>query len=164
MGLSRLQGTSGYIGYFGSNEGKRTRFNCDHYDRVAMCCCRDKKIQECKSPGRCHHHTDYPQVYLNKEVEKRAKIEGLKKKATKSKSKKENGIIKTGSNVNLLNLVTNTKIKVTVVDPRDANRAENKFSRTGLLGKFLMGEKAGKVIQYRFDGKIERYKIVNVES
>ena len=35
MSLSRMQGTSGYISYFGSNEGKRTRFNCDNYHRFA---------------------------------------------------------------------------------------------------------------------------------
>lgn len=44
MGLSRLQGTSGYIGYFGSNEGKRTRFNCDHYERFAQCCFRNPEL------------------------------------------------------------------------------------------------------------------------
>ena len=57
MGLSRMQGTSGYISYFGSNEGKRTRFNCDHYHRFAECCFRNKKIEPCKSPGRCKYHT-----------------------------------------------------------------------------------------------------------
>ena len=163
MGLSRMQGTSGYISYFGSNEGKRTRFNCDHYDRIAMCCCRNKTIQECESPGRCKYHTDYPYVYLKKEEVKKGRFEVSNEELNKRKKKKVAPIITTGSQVKVLNLNTSEKMQITIVDPREVNRAENKISRTSMLGKNLLGHKMGQTIEYRFDGKIERYRILNIK-
>ena len=52
---------------------------------------------------------------------------------------------------------------VTIVDPREANRDENKIPRTSMLGKNLLGHKMGQTIEYRFDGKMERYRILNVK-
>ncbi len=157
MGLSRLQGTSGYIGYFGSREGKRTRYNCDHYERFAQCCFRNKKIEACKSPGRCKYHTENISVNSVK-IEKENKNGKQKKPA-----QKRSGKIKTGSIVEVLNLTTYTRMKVTIVDPREVNRLENKISRTSMLGKNLMGHRVNRVIEYRFDGKMERYKILSVD-
>lgn len=158
MGLSHLQGTSGYIGYFGSKEGKRTRYNCDHYERFAQCCFRNKKIQACKSPGRCKYHTENTAFTLL-EIEKEYKLRVQKKQQQKNMNVK----IKTGSTVEILNLVTYTRMRLTIVDPREVNRVENKISRTSMLGKNLMGHRADQIIEYRFDRKIERYKILNVE-
>lgn len=159
MGLSRLQGTSGYIGYFGSQEGKRTRHNCDHYERFAQCCFREKKIQPCKSPGWCKYHTENTAVTLL-EIEKDTKLRGSKKEKQNQTSAK----IKTGSTVEVLNLATSKRLTVTIVDPREVDRAQNKIPRTSMLGKNLIGQREGQTIQYRFDGKIERYKIVSVNS
>ena len=159
MGLSRLQGTSGYIGYFGSNEGKRTRFNCDHYERFAQCCFRNKKIQACKSPGRCKYHTENTAVTLL-EIEEENKLNAAKKRQQK---KNINAKIMTGSTVEVLNLTTYSRMTVIIVDPRDANRAENKIPRTSMLGKHLIGHREGQMIEYRFNGKMERYKSVSVE-
>lgn len=94
MGLSRMQGTSGYIGYFGSQEGKRTRYNCDHYERFAQCCFRDKKIQACKSPARCKYHTENTPVTLleiEKQNEKynKVKVEATKTRKRQTKKKKQ---------------------------------------------------------------------------
>lgn len=160
MGLSRLQGTSGYIGYFGSNEGKRTRFNCDHYERFAQCCFREKKIQACKIPGRCKYHTENTAVTLL-EIEEENKLNVAKKKRQQKKT--INTKITTGSTVEVLNLTTYTRMTVTIVDPREANRVENKIPRTSMLGKNLMGHREGEVIEYRFDGKMEKYRIISVE-
>lgn len=69
----------------------------------------------------------------------------------------------TGSTVEVLNLTTYSRMTVIIVDPRDANRAENKIPRTSMLGKHLIGHREGQMIEYRFNGKMERYKIVSVE-
>lgn len=158
MGLSRMQGTSGYIGYFGSQEGKRTRYNCDHYERFAQCCFRDKKIQACKSPARCKYHTENTPVPLL-EIEKQTKSRVTKKQKQQSIDAK----IKTGSRVEVLNLTTFNRLVITIVDPREANRAQNKIPRTSMLGKNLLGHRVNEIIEYRFDGKVERYRILNIE-
>lgn len=158
MGLSRLQGTPGYIGYFGSREGKRTRFNCDHYHRFAECCFRNKRVEPCKSPGRCKHHTENTSVTLL-EIENEAKAKATKK----SKQLTVNKQIKIGSRVEILNLTTFDRKMITIVEPRDANRAENKIPRTSLLAKNLLGKRIGMIIKYRFDGAMQQYKVMNIE-
>lgn len=71
--------------------------------------------------------------------------------------------IRTGSTVEVLNLSTSKRMTVTIVDPREVDRAQNKIPRTSMLGKNLIGQGVGQTIQYRFDGKIERYKIISVK-
>ena len=89
MGLSRMQGTPGYISYFGSSEGKRTRFNCDHYHRFAECCFRNKRVEPCRSPGRCKYHTENTPVTLL-EIENQSKVKVTKtSKKPQQKSKKQ---------------------------------------------------------------------------
>ena len=94
---------------------------------------------------------------------KQCQIEKENKLRVQKKQQQKNMKIKTVSTVEILNLVTYTRMRLTIVDPREVNRVENKISRTSMLGKNLMGHRADQIIEYRFDRKIERYKILNVE-
>uniref|UniRef100_UPI00189E0BF6 GreA/GreB family elongation factor n=1 Tax=Turicibacter sanguinis TaxID=154288 RepID=UPI00189E0BF6 len=123
-----------------------------------QCCFRDKKIQACKSPARCKYHTENTPVTLL-EIEKQTKSRVIKKQ----KQQSINAKIKTGSRVEVLNLTTFNRLVITIVDPREANRAQNKIPRTSMLGKNLLGHRVNEIIEYRFDGKVERYRILNIE-
>lgn len=87
-----MQGTVGYIGYFGSQEGKRTWYNCDYYERFAQCCFKDKKIQTCKISARCKYHTENTPVTIleiEKQKKKQNKVKVEVTKTRKKQTKKE---------------------------------------------------------------------------
>ena len=81
----------------------------------------------------------------------------------KQKQQNINAKIKTGSRVEVLNLTTFDRMIVTIVDPREANRAKNKIPTTSLLAKNLLGKGVGMIIKYRFDGAIQQYKVMSIE-
>lgn len=164
MGLSRMQGTSGYISYYGSKEGKRTRHNCDHYERFAQCCFRNKKIQACKSPSRCEYHTENTtrtliEIRESKKEQQTNKPKNIQQKKKKKSAKK----VVVGSLVELFNLDKCTRMFVTIVEPQEMDRAKSKIPKNSLLARNLLGKEVGQKASYHFEGQLKQYKIVSIK-
>ena len=72
--------------------------------------------------------------------------------------------IQSNSVMTLMNLNTNEKEVVTLVDPRLADRKNGKIPRNTVLGKALMGHYAGDVVEFRFHGEMIRYYVLEVRK
>lgn len=162
MSLRRMQGTSGYISYFGSNEGKRTRYSCDYYNREARCCVREKKIHGCLNPEWCKYFTEIGSIEQKQKAKKKKSksLEAFQKSKANPKPSKYSRV---GSKVKVKNLTTKEIIECTIVEGNQENKNKGNISKTSPLGRALLYRLKGDVVEVKVRKELIKYEILRIE-
>lgn len=125
-----------------------------------------QKIKEARAQGDLSENAEYSaareeQGHIQGRI---AEIETiLKNVQIISSNPADEGIVKVGSTVKLLDVSYDEEIEYTIVGSTEANPREGRISNDSPLGKALLGHKAGEEIEVDLGDTKDPYKILEIK-
>ena len=126
-----------------------------------------ERIKIALSYGDLSENSEYDEA-KTAQAENEVKIAELENKIRHAKIIDEKDIdtetVQVGNIVKVLDMKFNEKIEYTIVGSTEVNLAENKISNESPLGKALLGQKKGKVVEVNAPAGVIKYKILSLKK
>ena len=126
-----------------------------------------ERIKIALSYGDLSENSEYDEA-KNAQSANEDKILELEGKLRRAKIIDESEIdtktVQIGNLVKLLDIEFNEEVEYTIVGSTEVNLAENKISNESPLGKALLGQKKGKIVEVNAPAGVIKYKILSLKK
>lgn len=123
------------------------------------------RIKEAISFGDISENSEYEDA-KNEQAFVEGRIATLEKWLRNSRLLKEedkgNGVVSLGDTVQLVDPESGEESEYTIVGTAEADPTENKISNESPVGKAILGQKAGDVIEVSVPAGVIKFKVVNI--